>query len=124
MPFIHADRDALQQVLINLLMNACAVTPNDGEIFLRANIHDSEKDQHFALVQVTDQGGGIPEGDLQRVFSRLYRADYPSITGIGDTGVGLSIVKTLVEAHGGRIWVDTEDGVGSTFSLLLPIAAS
>jgi len=124
MPFIHADRDALQQVLINLLMNACAVTPNEGEIFLRADIHDSEKDQQFALVQVTDQGGGIPEGDLQRVFSRLYRADYPSITGIGDTGVGLSIVKTLVEAHDGRIWVDTEDGVGSTFSLLLPIAAA
>ncbi len=122
MPSIHVDRDALQQILINLLMNAGAVTPAEGEVFLRADTQDIENEQHYVLIQVSDQGGGIPEGDLQRVFSRLYRADYPSISGIGDTGVGLSVVKTLVEAHNGRVWVDTEDGVGSTFSLLLPIA--
>ena len=73
-------------------------------------------------MQIADQGGGIPKEDLPRVFSRLYRADNPLIQGVGDTGVGLSIVKTLVEAHNGRIWVDTEMGKGSTFSLLIPIA--
>ncbi len=123
MPSIHADRDAIQQILLNLLMNAGAVTPLEGEIFLRAGTQGVENEPHYILVQVSDQGGGIPEGDLQRVFTRLYRADYPSISGLGDTGVGLSIVKTLVEAHNGRIWVDTEEGIGSTFSFLLPIAA-
>ena len=73
-------------------------------------------------MQIADQGGGIPKEDLSRVFSRLYRADNPLIQGVGDTGVGLSIVKTLVEAHNGRIWVDTEIGKGSTFSLLIPIS--
>ena len=65
--------------------------------------------------------GGIPIGDLPRVFSRSYRADNPIIEGVGDSGVGLSIAKTLVEAHNGRIWVDTESGQGSTFSVLIPL---
>ncbi len=122
MPQIHADYDALQQVLIQLLKNAGAATPPDGEIFLRASIYQSEDQQDYVLMQVADQGGGIPPEDLPRVFSRLYRADNPLIQGVGDTGVGLSIVKTLVEAHNGRIWVDTEMGKGSTFSLLLPLS--
>ena len=66
--------------------------------------------------QVTDSGGGIPAEDLPRVFTRLYRADNVLIQGVGDTGVGLSIAKTLTEAQKGRIWVETKPGVGSTFS--------
>jgi len=73
------------------------------------------------LLQVTDSGGGIPAEDLTRVFSRLYRAENALIQGVGDTGVGLSIAKTLTEAQGGRIWVDTKIGAGSTFSVLLPV---
>jgi signal transduction histidine kinase len=124
MPRIHADRDALQQILIHLLKNAGAASPVEGEIYLRADIPDAEDAQEFVLIQVADQGGGIPKEDLPRVFSRLYRADNPLIEGVGDTGVGLSIAKTLVEAHNGRIWVDTERGVGSTFSLLFPLSNS
>ena len=71
---------------------------------------------------MTDTGGGIPAEDIGRVFTRLYRADNVLIQGVGDTGVGLSIAKTLTEAQKGRIWVDTQPGVGSTFSVLLPIA--
>jgi signal transduction histidine kinase len=74
------------------------------------------------MIQVTDSGGGIPPEDLPRVFTRLYRADNVLIQGVGDTGVGLSIAKTLTEAQHGRIWVESEPGVGSTFSVLLPIA--
>jgi len=122
MPQIVADRDALEQVLIQLLKNAGTATPENGEILLRASTYQTEDTQDYVLMQVADQGGGIPKEDLPRVFSRLYRADNPLIQGIGDTGVGLSIVKALVEAHNGRIWVDTEVGKGSTFSLLIPLS--
>ncbi|RME07272.1 MAG: hypothetical protein D6803_04370, partial [Anaerolineae bacterium] len=122
LPRLQADRDALQQICINLLNNATTVSPPEGEILLRAEIQHSENERDYVLLQVADQGGGIPEEDLPRVFSRLYRADNPLIEGVGDNGVGLSIVKTLVEAHGGRIWVDTERGKGSTFNVLLPLS--
>lgn len=120
LPQINADRDALQQIVIHLLQNAGSATPVEGAISLR--VRTQVEDNHeFVLLQITDSGGGIPAEDLPRVFSRLYRADNPLIQGVGDTGVGLSIAKTLVEAHGGRIWVDTEMGSTSTFSVLLPI---
>ncbi len=126
MPSIIADRDALQQILIHLLQNASSITPVDGEIALSASDQASgkngENEKDYLLLRVSDTGGGIPPEDLSRVFSRLYRADNPLIQGVGDTGVGLSIVKTLVEAHGGRVWVDTELGRGSSFSVLLPTA--
>lgn len=120
MPVIHADRDGLQQILVHLLQNAGSATPADGVIILKVNLQ-SENGQSFVLLQITDSGGGIPAEEIPRVFSRLYRADNPLIQGMGDTGVGLSIAKTLVESHGGRIWVDTEAGFSSTFSVLLPV---
>lgn len=122
LPPIQADLEALQQILLNLLSNAIMATPADGEVTLRARVETKENEPSFLLLQVTDQGGGIPSSDLPRVFSRLYRADNVLIQGIGDTGVGLAIVKTLVEAHHGRIWVDTEMDHGSAFSVLLPLA--
>src|SRR5260221_13992107 len=70
---------------------------------------------------VRDLGGGIPSEEQGRVFSRLYRADNPLIQGLGDTGVGLSIARALTEAHGGRIWVESSPGVGSTFKLVIPL---
>ncbi len=118
---IYADREALQQILIHLLQNAGAVSPLEGTIHLK--VQTKTEDHHeYVLIQVTDTGGGIPAEDLGRVFTRLYRADNVLIQGVGDTGVGLSIAKTLTEVQKGRIWVDTQPGVGSTFSVLLPIA--
>jgi len=118
---IHADREALQQILIHLLQNAGAATPVEGSISLKVQTRN-EEGQEYVLIQVTDSGGGIPTEDLPRVFTRLYRADNVLIQGVGDTGVGLSIAKTLTEAQNGRIWVESEPGVGATFSVLLPIS--
>ncbi len=118
---IQADRDALQQILIHLLQNAGAASPFEGTIRLKVQAQ-TEAGADYILIQVTDTGGGIPANDIPRVFTRLYRADNVLIQGVGDTGVGLSIAKALTEAHHGRIWVESEQGAGSTFSVLLPVA--
>lgn len=120
LPQIHADRDAIQQIILHLLQNAGSVTPQEGAITLRARKQE-EDEREYLMLQITDSGGGLQSEDLPRVFSRRYRADMPLIQGLGDTGVGLSIAKTLVEAHGGRIWVDTTPGETTTFSVLLPM---
>jgi signal transduction histidine kinase len=117
---IQTDRDALQQVFIHLLQNATAATQAEGIITLRVQIQ-SESNKHFISMQVTDTGGGIASEDIPRVFTRRFGAEQSLIKGLGDTGVGLSIAKSLVEAQGGRIWVETEAGSGSTFSILLPV---
>jgi len=118
---IYADREALQQILIHLLQNAGAASPLEGAVYLRVQTK-AEDAREYVLIQVSDTGGGIPAEDMPRVFTRLFRADNVLIQGVGDTGVGLSIAKTLTEAQKGRIWVESEPGVGSTFSVLLPIA--
>ena len=118
---IYADREALQQILIHLLQNAGSASPMEGTVRLKVQTQ-AEDGREYVLIQVSDTGGGIPAEDLNRVFSRLYRADNVLIQGVGDTGVGLSIAKTLTEAQKGRIWVESQMGVGSTFSVLLPLA--
>lgn len=120
---IQADREALQQILIHLLQNAGAATPFEGTIKLKVQARN-EDGLDFILIQVSDSGGGIAPDDLPRVFTRLYRADNVLIQGVGDTGVGLSIAKTLTEAQHGRIWVESEPGTSATFSVLLPIAGT
>lgn len=119
-PQVQTDGDALQQIFIHLLQNATAATPAEGTITLRVQMQ-SESNQHFVAIQVTDTGGGIAADDIPRVFARRYRADRSLIQGLGDTGVGLSIAKAIVEAQGGRIWIETEAGSGTTFSILLPV---
>lgn len=119
-PPIKSDRDALQQIFIHLLQNATAASQMEGVIILRVQLQN-EGDQHFISIQVSDSGGGIASEDLPRVFDRRFRGEPALIQGVGDTGVGLSIAKSLVEFQNGRIWVDTEAGVGSTISVLLPV---
>ena len=117
---LYADREALQQILIHLLQNAGSATPAEGSVTLRVHLRRENGDD-CVLLQVTDTGGGIPKEDLPRVFTRLYRAENALIQGVGDTGVGLSIAKSLTEAHKGRIWVETQMGSGSTFNVSLPL---
>jgi signal transduction histidine kinase len=126
LPPIRADRDSLYQIVQHLLSNACQCSKAGTETLVRARLERYE-DQVEGLpdhlfMSVTDTGGGIVPDDQRRVFQRLYRADNPLIAGLGDTGVGLSIAKSLVEAQGGRIWVESEMEVGSTFSFILPLS--
>jgi signal transduction histidine kinase len=119
LPPLHADRDSLYQIISHLLSNAALCSPNNSEVVVRAQVQPEMPD--YLVFGVTDHGGGIAPEDRQRAFYRMYRADHPLVQGLGETGVGLSIAKALVEAHGGRIWVDSEMGEGSTFTFILPL---
>ena len=123
LPPIHFDRDALLQSLSYLIQNASTVTPVAGQIQLRGRLQPGENQRDYVLLQVSDQGGGIPAEERGRLFTRRQRPNEAPIPGVGDNGVGLPIVKTLVEAHGGRVWVDSKIGQGSTYSLILPVSS-
>jgi signal transduction histidine kinase len=119
LPPVYGDRDALHQIILYLLQNAGEVTPIDGGISIAINVDNSKKETPFLVFQITDEGGGIaPE------FSRSSRSEQMVIPGVGDIGMRLSIAKTLVEAHGGRIWVESKTGKTSTFTVLLPVRTS
>ncbi|MBF2490703.1 two-component system histidine kinase PnpS [Listeria marthii] len=112
---IETDRDKLQQILINLLSNAINYTPVDGKVEVKLIDHEAE-----VIIEVTDNGIGIPAKDIDRVFERFYRVDKARSRHSGGTGLGLSIVKHLVENCGGRIEVESQEEVGSTFRVTLP----
>ena len=123
LPALTANQESLQQALFHLLQNATLATPEEGEITFRIRLErEAESEPGFVLLQVSDQGGGIHPDDLPRVFSRLYRSENVPIPGLGDKGTGLTIAKTLIESQGGRLWVDSQEGIGATFSVLLPLA--
>ena len=109
------DAQRVQRVLYNLVQNAIRHTPPDGTIFLRAQDAGSE-----VQVDVIDTGEGIPEQEFSRLFQRTYRSDYSRSRASGGSGLGLSIAMGIVEAHGGRIWVESAVGKGSRFSFTLP----
>jgi signal transduction histidine kinase len=118
LPHLYADQPALEKVLVDLLKNAGEVTPEKGDILLRARVESSEGRQDYVMVQIADQGNGIASEELPKIFSPLP----PSENSAGNNGINLSGVKSLVEVMGGRIWVDSQPGQGSAFSILLPVA--
>jgi len=113
---IVADGDRLKQVLVNLLTNAVKYSPEGGAITVKAH----ERGEHM-LVEVIDQGLGIPAEQAGRLFQKFERIQSDSHLRISGTGLGLYICRRIVEGHGGKIWVESEPGHGSTFSILLPI---
>lgn len=116
LPDIAGDRRRLAEVLQNLLDNALQYTLSGGLIMVSAQAGEDE-----VVFTVSDTGIGIPRADQPRIFERFYRVDVARSREVGGTGLGLSIAKHLVDAHGGRIWVESEVGRGSQFHFSVPI---
>jgi two-component system phosphate regulon sensor histidine kinase PhoR len=116
LPEMAGDRRRLAEVLQNLLDNAVQYTMPGGSIVVRVRQAD-----HEIVVTVADTGIGIPQAEQPRIFERFYRVDAARSREAGGTGLGLSIAKHLVEAHGGRIWVESELGQGSQFHFSVPL---
>jgi PAS domain S-box-containing protein len=112
---MYADPDRVHQVLTNLISNAVKFSPASSTVRVRCTRRDSE-----VLFEVADDGKGIPAGKLAVIFERFGQVDASDSRGKGGTGLGLAICRKIVEHHGGRIWVDSQPGAGSTFSFVLP----
>lgn len=119
LPLLEADENRLQEVIYNLLDNAVKYSKPGGTVFLRAELEGER-----VRISVADQGVGIPEADLPRIFERFYRADKARSRELGGTGLGLSIVKHVVQLHGGTVEAASEPGKGATISVLLPAPPS
>jgi two-component system, OmpR family, phosphate regulon sensor histidine kinase PhoR len=116
LPIVHVDAGRVEQVITNLIHNAIKFTPPGGEIRVSATIGDAQT----LVIKVADTGVGIAPDDLPRIFERFYKADRARSG--GGTGLGLAIAKHIVQAHGGRIWVESRLGKGSTFFFTLPLS--
>lgn len=115
-PPVRADADRLRQVLLNLLSNAVKFSPHGGEITI-----GTRREGAAVVVWIRDQGIGIAPDALPKLFTKFFRADTKETRKIGGTGLGLALVKRIITAHGGHVWVESEPGKGSTFFFTLPI---
>jgi signal transduction histidine kinase len=119
LPEVTGDEQRLSQVLSNLLSNALRHTPQGGQIAVVAQAADGQG----VRIAVQDNGEGIPADELPHVFERFYRTDHARSRDTGGSGLGLAIARSLVEAHGGQIEVESVEGEGSTFSFSLPMSS-
>jgi two-component system phosphate regulon sensor histidine kinase PhoR len=115
LPLVLADAARVEQVVVNLLHNAIKFTPEGGSITVSATVQDQA-----VRFCVADSGIGVEQTDLPRIFERFYKVDRARAT--SGTGLGLAIARHLVEAHGGKIWAESEPGRGSAFSFTIPLA--
>jgi signal transduction histidine kinase len=120
-PRVMADPDAISQVLIHLLNNAVGASPEGGVVGIGLRIAEADA-TGFLTLRISDEGRGIPASDLHRVFDPGYPPEGPPLMGLGEEPIGLSIMKTLIEAMGGRIWIESKENFGTTFVVLLPLA--
>jgi two-component system, OmpR family, sensor histidine kinase VicK len=117
--FVEIDEDKMTQVLYNIISNALKYSPKGGQVTFSIK----EKDDKM-IVSVTDQGMGIPKENIGKIFDRFYRVDKARTRKLGGTGLGLAIAKEMVNAHGGAIWVTSEEGKGTKISFTLPYERS
>jgi signal transduction histidine kinase len=116
---IYGDELSIQEITGNLILNAIKYTPENGKIHLSA-----KKEFEKVIVKIEDTGVGIPKNELAYIFDEFYRASNVKKIVEDGTGLGLTIVKKVIERHGGDIWVESELGKGSVFSFALPLAYS
>lgn len=114
--FVEVDTDKMTQVIDNIISNAMKYSPNGGNVRFGVIIKDE-----MLKVMVSDDGMGIPKENLDRVFDRFYRVDRARSRAMGGTGLGLAIAKEMIEAHGGEIWAESEEGKGTTIFFTLPV---
>ena len=119
LPALVADADRLKQVLTNLLSNAVKYSPEGGAVTVQVR----ERGAKHVVIEVADQGLGIPADQVGRLFQKFERVRSDDHLRISGTGLGLYICRKIVEGHGGQIWVESQAGRGSTFSILLPVDA-
>jgi two-component system, OmpR family, phosphate regulon sensor histidine kinase PhoR len=114
---VNGDASQLHRVIINLLSNAVKFTPVGGQVKLTAGV-----DGEWVVVSVADTGIGIPDGDKKDLFTRFFRASNATKRAIPGTGLGLAIVQTIIAGHGGQMTLESEEGIGTTVSVRLPLA--
>ncbi len=119
LPKVQADKNRMDQVMENLLSNAVKFSPEGGEVTVSV-----ERGGDELKTSVADVGIGIPEKDLPHVFDRFYRASNATRAAIRGTGLGLDIVKYIIESHGGRVWAESKPGKGSIFTFTLPLRST
>ena len=119
-PQVQIDASRINQVVYNLLSNALRYTPDGGQVGVTTTVV-AERAKRFVTISVRDNGKGISAADLPHIFEHFYRADLARDRKSGGSGIGLAIVKQLVELHGGRVEVKSEIGIGSEFRIYLPI---
>jgi signal transduction histidine kinase len=115
LPPVNADASAISQVIMNLLTNAAKYSPQDSII----NVRVSRADKNIT-VAVIDHGIGIPRSELNKIFGKFYRVRQNMVSDAEGSGLGLTLVKYIAQAHGGQIRADSEEGKGSRFTLVLP----
>ena len=119
LPFLLANRVNIEEVVSNLITNAIRYTPEEGQVRVSA-----ETDSECLIIRVKDNGIGIAPEEVEHIFKRFYRVKNDQTRHIDGTGLGLPIVKSIVEAHNGSISVSSQPGVGSTFIVRLPILSA
>ena len=117
LPEVDGDRERIEQVIMNIVSNAIKYTPDGGQIGITAGVEDKQ-----VFVRISDNGIGIPQKDLPRLFERFYRVDKARSRASGGTGLGLSIAKEILNQHHGEIAIDSVYGEGTTVTITLPIA--
>ena len=126
LPPVRGDAARLGQVVVNLVHNAVKFSPDGGDVTVRVGLGPADVDgRDVVVVSIEDHGVGIPRTAQARIFERFYKVDRARVRGeTGGTGLGLAIARHIVEQHGGRIWVESREGRGSTFSFAIPAAAA
>ena len=113
--FVEVDTDKLTQVIDNIISNAIKYSPDGGNVRFGFTVHEN-----MLKVMVSDDGMGIPKENVTKIFERFYRVDRARARSMGGTGLGLAIAREMIEAHGGKIWAQSEEGVGTTIFFTLP----